>query len=280
MSEYALKLSDVELSRYEWMAARALEYERDSWTAAGVIEGAVVADIGCGPGAVSIALARQVGPTGRVLAFDRTPEVVDTARAVTERAGVANVAVEMADADATGVEPGTVDVAMIRHVLAHNGGREEAIVAHAATLVRPGGCVYLIDVDGSGVRSRPSDPDLDDMNDRYWQWHAQQGNDASVGLRLPELLDGAGLDAFEFNGRYDIHPAPTRRPYAGLGGPRCTRRLRTGHGGGRRSLGGGIRPGRRHAAAADRLRPDVLRCRPPARLSYWAAMVRNGILGP
>lgn len=204
MSEYALKLSDVELSRYEWMAARALEYERESWTAAGVIEGAVVADIGCGPGAVSIALARQVGPTGRVLAFDRTPEAVDTARAVTERAGVANVAVEIADADATGVEPGTVDVAMIRHVLAHNGGREEAIVAHAATLVRPGGCVYLIDVDGTGVRSRPSDPDLDDMNDRYWQWHAQQGNDASVGLRLPELLAGAGLDVFEFNGRYDI----------------------------------------------------------------------------
>ena len=51
------------------MAARALEYERDRWVAAGVVEGAVVADIGCGPGAVSIALDRQVGPTGRVLAL-------------------------------------------------------------------------------------------------------------------------------------------------------------------------------------------------------------------
>lgn len=208
MSEYALKLSDIELARYESMAAGALEHERDRWVAAGVVEGAVAADIGCGPGAVSIALARQVGPTGRVLAFDRTPEAVDMARAVTERAGVANVAVEVADADATGVAPGTVDVAMIRHVLAHNGGREAAIVAHAATLVRPGGCVYLIDTDGTGVRMRPSDPDLDDLDDRYWQWHRQQGNDVSVGLRLDQLVAGAGLDVVEFSGRYEIIVPP------------------------------------------------------------------------
>jgi SAM-dependent methyltransferase len=208
VSEYALKLSDVELSRYEWMAARALEYEHDRWAAAGIVDGAVVADIGCGPGAVSMALARQVGPTGRVLAFDRTPEAVDMARAVSERAGVTNVVVEVGGADATGLAPGTVDVAMIRHVLAHNGGREAAIVAHAATLVRPGGCVYLIDTDGTGVRRRPSDPDLDDMNARYWRWHGNQGNDASVGLRLPELLAGAGLDVIEFSGRYDIIVSP------------------------------------------------------------------------
>ncbi len=208
MSEYGLKLSDVELSRYELMATRALEHERDRWVAAGVLEGAVVADIGCGPGAVSIALARQVGATGRVLAFDRTAEAVDMARAVTERAGVGNVDVEVAEADATGVAPGSVDVAMIRHVLAHNGGREGAIVAHAATLVRPGGCVYLIDVDASAVRHRPSDPDIEDLNDRYWQWHEQQGNDVSVGLRLDALLAGAGLDVIEFNGWYDIIPAP------------------------------------------------------------------------
>ena len=208
MSEYALKLSDVELSRYELMAARALEQERDRWVSAGVVEGAVVADIGCGPGAVSIALARQVGATGRVLSFDRTPEAVNMARAVAERAGVGNVTVEVADADATGVAPSSVDVAMIRHVLAHNGGREAAIVAHAATLIRPGGCVYLIDVDGTAVRTRPSDPDIDDLNHRYWEWHGRQGNDVSVGLRLDELLAGAGLDVVDFSGRYDIVVAP------------------------------------------------------------------------
>lgn len=205
---YALKLSDAELSRYEMMAERALAQEGDRWTAAGVVEGAVVADIGCGPGAVSIALARQVGPSGRVLAFDRGAEAVEMARAVAERAGVTNVTVEVADADATGVAPGSVDVAMIRHVLAHNGGREAAIVDHAASLVRPGGGVYLTDVDGTGVRSRPSDPDLEDLSDRYWRWHGQQGNDKSVGLRLDELLAAAGLEVVDFSGRFDMSRLP------------------------------------------------------------------------
>jgi 2-polyprenyl-3-methyl-5-hydroxy-6-metoxy-1,4-benzoquinol methylase len=208
VSDYALKLSDIELGRYELMAAKALDVEADLWAKAGVVAGATIADIGCGPGAVSVALARQVGPDGRVLAFDRAPEAVAMARAVAERAGVANVTVEAASADATPVPPGSVDVVMIRHVLAHNGGLESAIVGHAATLVRPGGSVYLIDVDVSAFRTRPVDADIVDLNERYRQWHEQKGNDLSVGLRLDELLEAAGLEPVEFRGRFDIVAAP------------------------------------------------------------------------
>ncbi|MGI8983035.1 MAG: class I SAM-dependent methyltransferase [Acidimicrobiales bacterium] len=208
MSVYPLKLSDIELARYELMAAHAREAEADLWAAAGIVAGATIADIGCGPGAVSVALAREVGPGGRVLAFDRTAEAVTMARAVAERAGVANVTVEAASADATPVPPGSVDVVMIRHVLAHNGGLEAAIVGHAATLVRRGGCVYLIDIDMTALRTRPTDPDIDDLNARYNEWHDRQGNDLSVGLRLSELLEGAALETVEFRGRYDIVAAP------------------------------------------------------------------------
>lgn len=213
MAEYSLKLSDVELARYELMAAKAREVEAELWAKAGVVAGATIADIGCGPGAVAVALARHVGPEGRVLAVDGAAEAVAMARAVTERAGVANVVVEEARAEATPVPPGSVDVVMIRHVLAHNGGREAAIVGHAASLVRPGGCVYLVDVAITALQTRPSDPDLEDLNARYRQWHERQGNDLSVGLRLSELLEEAGLETIEFGGRFDIiSPAPGFRP--------------------------------------------------------------------
>jgi SAM-dependent methyltransferase len=208
VADYSLKLSDIELARYELMAAKALEAEAGLLAKAGVVAGATVADIGCGPGAMSVALARQVGPEGRVLAVDGAAEAVAMARAVAERAGVTNVVVEEARAEATAVPPGSVDVVMIRHVLAHNGGREAAIVSHAATLVRPGGCVYLIDIASSAFQTRPSDPDIVDLNDRYRQWHEGQGNDLSVGLRLSELLEDAGLETIEFGGRFDIIQAP------------------------------------------------------------------------
>jgi SAM-dependent methyltransferase len=153
-----------------------------------------------------VVLAEVVGPTGRVVAVDREEEAVAAARAVAS--GVGNVSVEVGGADDTGIAPGTVDVVMIRHVLAHNGSRVDAIVSHAASLVRPGGCVYLADVDASAIRTRPFLADFDDLNARYMQWHEQQGNDLSVGLRLGELLAGAGLEQVEHHGRYQIFPLP------------------------------------------------------------------------
>jgi len=206
LSEYALKLSEAELARYQFMAESAAQAEADLWAAAGLAEGVAVADIGCGPGAVSAVLGRLVGPTGSVRAVDRDPDVVDEARLTAGRAGVDNVTFGVGSADETGIPHGTVDLVMIRHVLAHNGSREQAIVDHAATLVRPGGAVYLVDVDMPAVRLRPDDEDLADLSGRYQQWHAQQGNDVSVGLRLGELLVAAGLVDVEHHGRYQIFP--------------------------------------------------------------------------
>ncbi len=213
MTEYALKLSEAELARYQFMAESAARAEADLWAAAGVAEGAAVADIGCGPGAVSAVLGRMVGPSGSVLAVDRDPDVVDAARLTAGRAGVDNVTFGVGVAEDTGLPSSSVDLVMVRHVLAHNGSREQAIVDHAATLVRPGGAVYLVDIDMPAFRLRPDDEDLADLSGRYQEWHAQQGNDLSVGLRLGELLVGAGLVDVEHHGRYLIFPvAPGSRP--------------------------------------------------------------------
>ncbi len=208
LSEYALQLSEAELARYEFMAEAAARMERDLWNAAGVAAGAVVADVGCGPGAVSMVLARLVGHAGRVLAVDRDANAVEAGRTAATRAGADNVSLSVGEAHDTGIAPASVDLVMIRHVLAHNGELEEQIVAHAASRIRPGGSVYLADVEAVGLRMRPSDPDIEDLNARYHEWHSQRGNDLSVGLRLGELLRGAGLEAVEHHGRYQIGEVP------------------------------------------------------------------------
>lgn len=208
MSEYALKLSEVELGRYRLMAEAAARMESDLFALAGVGEGAVVADIGCGPGAMAVVLGQMVGPSGRVLAIDRDEAALAAAQAEVDRAGLGNAAVAAGDADDTGLSPGSVGVVMIRHVLAHNGGREGAIVAHAASLVRPGGCVYLVDVDMTAARMVPEDADLADLTTRYGLWHAKRGNDLAVGLRLGSLLTAAGLEVVDYRGLYNIVPVP------------------------------------------------------------------------
>lgn len=208
MAEYALRLSEEERARYRFMAEAALRTEGDMWQAAGVVEGARVADVGCGPGAVSAVLARLVGPAGHLWAVDRDTEAVEAATATTAPAGGAAVTVATGEAHDTGLAPGSVDTVMIRHVLAHNGGKEQAIVDHAASLVRPGGCVYLADTDATAMRVRPPVPELEELDVRYRQWHEQRGNDLSVGLRLAELLGAAGLEVVDFQGRYQIFAPP------------------------------------------------------------------------
>jgi hypothetical protein len=97
---------------------------------------------------------------------------------------------------------------MLRHVLAHNGGGEGEIVAHLATLLRPGGCLYLIDADGTAIRTLPEYLNLEDLQQRYLTFHAARGNDVRAGLRLGERLIVAGLDLVDFRGTYLITPMP------------------------------------------------------------------------
>jgi ubiquinone/menaquinone biosynthesis C-methylase UbiE len=180
MTNYALTLSPAELGRYRYMAERARETESELWAAAGILAGADVADVGCGPGAMALVLAETIGPNGTLWAVDRDQSALNAARAAVEASELANVRFGEGDATATGLDAASVDVVMLRHVLAHNGGREQAIVDHLAGLVRPGGCVYLVDVDSSAVRFRPEDPDLVDLGERYLAFHARRGNDLSI----------------------------------------------------------------------------------------------------
>jgi 2-polyprenyl-3-methyl-5-hydroxy-6-metoxy-1,4-benzoquinol methylase len=153
---YPLELDQAEVERYRTMAKAARQAEADLWEPAGIVAGARVADVGCGPGAMLPALAAAVGPDGRVTAVDADPEAVAAATALVAAAGLANVAVQQGRADETGLEVGSLEVVMLRHVLAHNGGAEDVIVAHLATLLRPGGCLYLVDADLTAIRVIPT----------------------------------------------------------------------------------------------------------------------------
>jgi 2-polyprenyl-3-methyl-5-hydroxy-6-metoxy-1,4-benzoquinol methylase len=202
MTTYALRLSADELARYRMMAARARAEEGDLWECAGLVAGARVADVGCGPGALLVTLAEVVGPTGQVVGVDADSAAVAAARTALAEAqaagpGIAGGEVRQGRADATGLPAGSVDTVVLRHVLAHNGGAEQRIVDHLATLVRPGGHVYLLDVDLTTTTGTAALPAAEELHARYVRWHELQGNDPRVGRRLPELARTAGLAVVE-----------------------------------------------------------------------------------
>jgi SAM-dependent methyltransferase len=213
-SRYTLALDEHEISRYRLMAERARSAEADLWLRAGIVAGARVADIGCGPGALLLSLAGAVAPGGVVSAVDADPDAVAAASALVASAGLTGVRVERARADRTGLDAEAYDVVMMRHVLAHNGGAEDAIIAHLASRLRPGGCLYLVDGCGTATRTIGVDDDLhalqalEDLHNRYQALLRHRGNDVEAGLRLGERLTRAGLELVDFSGSYLIQEMP------------------------------------------------------------------------
>lgn len=208
MPDYALALSDTEVARYRGMARQAAVSEAPLWAAAGIGPGASLVDVGCGPGAVLAEIAGLVGPTGRLVGVDADEGTLATARELLAAAGVDGVELHAGSAADTGLPLGGFDVVMLRHVLAHNGGSEQAIVDHLAALARPGGAVYLVDVDLTMMRVRPAPPDLQDLQDRYLEFHRRRGGDLQIGLRLAELARAAGLVVEQYRGWIEIVTAP------------------------------------------------------------------------
>jgi hypothetical protein len=125
--------------------------------------------------------------------------MVERGQSAVAAAGVSNVVVSEGLADDSGLPPGSFDCAVVRLVLIHNGGREQEIVNHAASRVRPGGRVLLVDLDSTMIRYvPPGAAPITELHERYQDYQRARGNDPAVGLRLPELLESAGLEVETF----------------------------------------------------------------------------------
>jgi FkbM family methyltransferase len=167
VTDYSLALSDSEIRRYTLMAERARSSEVQLWETAGIVPGAVIADVGCGPAAMSVCMAKVVGPSGRVIGIEPDPAARSTARQLIAQTRLENVEIREGSAIDSALAQGSVDVAVMRHVLAHNQSAEQRMVDHLAQLVRPGGSVYLVDVDGTAVRILDAHPDIADLHEKY-----------------------------------------------------------------------------------------------------------------
>jgi len=106
--------------------------------------GMSVADVGAGRGEMSVALAAEVGPTGRVYATDIDPEALEQIRARVAAAELRNVTILEARARDTGLPTGCCDAVVLRRVY-HHLSDPAATTLDLLRAVRPGGVLAIID---------------------------------------------------------------------------------------------------------------------------------------
>lgn len=118
------------------------------------LEGATVLDLGCGTGRDVYLLAQLVGPNGRVIGVDMTPEQLSVARGTLDwhRAAFGRDCPAIAfhdglieDLDALPIVPGSVDV-IVSNCVINLSPDKAAVLAGARRLLKPGGEMYFSDV--------------------------------------------------------------------------------------------------------------------------------------
>jgi len=118
------------------------------------LEGRTVLDLGCGSGRDCYVLSKLVGPTGRVIGVDMTPEQLDVARRHAdyhaERFGHAASNVEfrhgfIEDLRAAGVEDASVDV-VVSNCVVNLSPDKRRVFAEVLRVLKPGGELYFADV--------------------------------------------------------------------------------------------------------------------------------------
>lgn len=114
-------------------------------------------DVGCGPGTLTVDLARRVAP-GEVVAIDRADDVLAQARQHAEQAGLA-VAFEPGDVYALAFPDARFDVVHAHQVLQHLTDPVAAL-REMKRVTRPGGIVAVRDSDYSCFSFAPVVPEL------------------------------------------------------------------------------------------------------------------------
>jgi 2-polyprenyl-3-methyl-5-hydroxy-6-metoxy-1,4-benzoquinol methylase len=148
-------------------------------------------DVGCGPGTLTVDLARLVAP-GRAVGVDLDAGVVEEAK---QTATAAGVDITFAAGDFTTVIPSDdrFDVVHAHQVLQHVGDPVNTL-RRMAQLTRPGGIIAARDADYPAMTWFPYEPQFDRWLQMYMAVTKRNEANADGGRQLLHWSRQAGLD--------------------------------------------------------------------------------------
>lgn len=134
---------------------------RDDWQkpdrvldAMGVESGMTVADLGTGTGYFVPHLSEAVGETGRVLAVDIEPAMLEYVAKTTEKRGLGNVDTVLAEPEDTRLASSSVDRILTVNTWHHIPNRD-AYAEHLASRLKEGGSLWVVDFEKEAPMGPP-----------------------------------------------------------------------------------------------------------------------------
>jgi ubiquinone/menaquinone biosynthesis C-methylase UbiE len=163
-----------------------------------------ILDIGCGPGTITLDLARRVAPA-RVIGIDVAPAAIEAAEAERERQGTANAEFRTADLYALDIDDDTFAIVHAHQVLQHLADPVGAL-REMRRVCRPGGIVAARDGDYEAMTWYPVEPALDAWLAMYETVARANNGEPNAGRFLLAWAHAAGFT--------DVRPGASTWCYA------------------------------------------------------------------
>jgi len=149
-----------------------------------------VLDVGCGPGTLTIEMARRALP-GRVVGLDVNPEMLASAKQTSPPGALPNLTFLAGDIRDGGWEE-EFDIVTAARVLQWIPHPERALAPMIAA-ARPGGLVVALDYDHMRARWMRAPASWTRFYAAFLDWRAAGGLDNGLAGRLPQAFEAAGL---------------------------------------------------------------------------------------
>ena len=150
---------------------------------------AEVLDVGCGPGTITLGLARRAG---RVVGLDMSAEMVEACRDLAAREGLANASFEVGAAYELPFDGGAFDVVYAHQLLQHLADPVAALREFRRVL-RPGGLVAVRDSVYATMVHAPVERAIEQWREIVQEVAAANGGEANAGRYLPGWVRAAGF---------------------------------------------------------------------------------------
>jgi len=159
--------------------------------------GETVLDLGSGAGFDAFLAARAVGPTGRVIGVDMTPEMLQAARENLRRSGHGNVEFRLGEIENLPLADDTVDVVLSNCVI-NLSPEKPRVFTEAFRVLKPGGRLAISDI----VALQPLPADMKQDLDLY------AGCVAGAALvdDLRQMLTAAGFVDVQIEPKSELQP--------------------------------------------------------------------------